>query len=148
MKIDLTSSFMTPAHKLTSEATRRKTPETKPKPFSLRLTFEERAALEDAAGEMPLGAFIRSRLLGDQVEKPRRKRRAPVEDKKALGQVLGELGKSRIANNLNQMARAVNSGSLHVTPEAEAAILEACADVRHMRMELLKALGVQQEPSP
>jgi len=28
-------------------------------PFSLRLTFEERARLEELAGDMPLGAYIR-----------------------------------------------------------------------------------------
>jgi len=35
---------------------------TTPPPFSLRLTFEERAQLEREAGDMPLGAYIRSRL--------------------------------------------------------------------------------------
>ncbi len=36
-----------------------------PAPFSLRLTFEERAALEQAAGDMPLGAYIRDQVLRD-----------------------------------------------------------------------------------
>lgn len=31
-------------------------------PFSLRLTFEERAKLEKEAGSKPLGAYIRSKL--------------------------------------------------------------------------------------
>ena len=31
---------------------------TKTPPFSLRLTFEERARLEELAGDMPLGAYI------------------------------------------------------------------------------------------
>lgn len=30
----------------------------KPSPFSLRLTFEERARLESEAGTLPLGAYI------------------------------------------------------------------------------------------
>ena len=30
-----------------------------PTPFSPRLTFEERAALEQSAGSQPLGAYIR-----------------------------------------------------------------------------------------
>lgn len=33
-------------------------------PFSLRLTFDERTALEQEAGHLPLGAYIRSRLFG------------------------------------------------------------------------------------
>lgn len=37
-----------------------------PPPFSLRLTVEERARLEaDAAGK-PLGAYVRSRLFGEE----------------------------------------------------------------------------------
>lgn len=42
-----------------------KAAKTTPPPFSLRLTFEERQRLEADAGDMPLGAFIRKRLLGD-----------------------------------------------------------------------------------
>ena len=45
-----------------------------PPPFSLRLTFEERARLERDAGDMPLGAYIRSRLF-DQPAGDRRKPR-------------------------------------------------------------------------
>lgn len=37
-----------------------------PTPFSLRLTFEERAALEQEAGDEPLGAYIRKKLLGSK----------------------------------------------------------------------------------
>ena len=36
-------------------------------PFSLRLTFEERALLEQAAGDMPLGAYIRSKLFEGEI---------------------------------------------------------------------------------
>ena len=67
-------------------------------PFSLRLSFEERAALEEAAGGMPLGAFIREKLLGGALTPRRTRGHAPVKDHQALGQVLGELGHSRIAN--------------------------------------------------
>ena len=108
-------------------------------PFSLRLTFEERAALEEAAGNMPLGAYIRSQLLQDG-QAPRRRRRKPVKDHAALGNVLGELGSSRIANNLNQLAKAVHTGSLPVTPDTEKAIREACAGIHHMRTMLMVAL--------
>jgi len=112
-----------------------------PNPFSLRLTFEERALLEMAAGDTPLGSYIRSRLLGEKEVRRKRKPRRPVKDHKALGHVLGELGKSRLANNLNQLAKAVNTGSLPVTPDTEKAIREACASVEQMRAMLMMALG-------
>ena len=118
-----------------------------PAPFSLRLTETERAALEAQAGGLPLGAFIRSRLLAEAGE-PRRSRRRPVKDEAALARLLGELGNARLANNLNQLAKAANSGSLPVTPETVQAILRACQDVQTMRACLLAALGFRPEERP
>ncbi len=109
-------------------------------PFSLRLTFEERAILDKAAGDMPLGAYIRSQLLQKESYRRRRRRKKPVKDHQALGAVLGQLGRSRIANNLNQLAKAVHTGSLPVTPDTEKAIHEACSGVQQMRAMLMMAL--------
>lgn len=115
-----------------------------PPPFSLRLTFEERARLEREAGDTPLGAYIRSRLF-DHPETNRRPRqnKRPVKDSQAIASVLGELGKSRIANNLNQLAKAANSGSLPLTPETEKSLQEACSGVQWLRTTLMQALGLQ-----
>ncbi|MBT3011752.1 MAG: MobC family plasmid mobilization relaxosome protein [Candidatus Thiodiazotropha sp. (ex Lucina pensylvanica)] len=112
-------------------------------PFSLRLTFKERTILEQAAGNMPLGAYIRSKLLNES-EAPRRVRkrtRKPLKDEQALALLLGELGKARIANNLNQLAKAANTGSLPVTPDTEKALQRACDAIQDMRDLLLQALG-------
>ncbi|WP_369157019.1 plasmid mobilization relaxosome protein MobC [Candidatus Thiodiazotropha sp. LNASS1] len=114
-----------------------------PSPFSLRLTFEERAALEQEAGHLPLGVYIRSKLFGGS-EAPRKVRtrpRKPIKDDRAMASLLGGLGQSRIANNLNQLAKAVNTGSLPVTPDTEKAINEACSAVQDMRRRLMRALG-------
>ncbi|WP_156886366.1 plasmid mobilization relaxosome protein MobC [Rhizobium gallicum] len=91
----------------------------RPSPFSLRLSATERAnLLEMAAGES-LGAFIKRRLFGDS--KPRRSKRSgiSVKDHETLARVLALLGRSRLANNLNQLAHAVNIGALPLTPETE-----------------------------
>jgi len=119
-----------------------------PAPFSLRLTFEERAALEQAAADMPLGAYIRSRILGEDARPRKTRNKRPVEDHQALGQVLGELGRSRIADNLNQLAHAANSGSLPVTPDTEAALMEACREVQALRAEVMRALGLRSTIEP
>jgi hypothetical protein len=92
---------------------------------------------------MPLGAYIRSKLLNES-EVPRRVRkrtRKPLKDEQALALLLGELGKARLANNLNQLAKAVNTGSLPVTPDTEKALHRACTAVQDMRDLLLQALG-------
>lgn len=112
-----------------------------PPPFSLRLTFEERQRLEAEAGDMPLGAFIRKRLLGDDAAPRKKKGNSPVKDKAALARVLGALGQSRLSSNLNQLAKAVNTGSLPVTPETEADLKATCRDIAALRADLLRALG-------
>ena len=54
---------------------------------------------------------------------------------------MGALGGSRLSSNLNQLAKAVNTGSLPVTPETEDDLKQACREVAEMRAELLRALG-------
>lgn len=43
------------------------------------------------------------------------------------------MGRSRLSSNLNQLAYAVNIGSLPVTPETEAELLAALRDVQGAR---------------
>jgi hypothetical protein len=118
-----------------------------PPPFSLRLTFEERARLEREAAGMALGAYIRLKLFGEDAAPRHTRGKFPVKDHEALGRVLGALGGSRLLSNINQLARAVNSGSLPVTPDTEAALLDACDDVAAIRAELMQALGMRSEGS-
>lgn len=114
----------------------------KPAPFSLRLTFEERAALENAAGNFLLGTCINLKTVdGRPLQLQGQGMRRPVQDPEALAQILALLGRARLANNLNQLARAANSGSLAVTPHTLAATHEACAEVAAMRRALLQTLG-------
>ncbi len=115
-------------------------------PFSLRLTFEERAKLERDAAGMALGAYIRSRLLDPETVAPRTRGKLSVKDHQALAQLLGLLGQSRLANNVNQLARAANTGSLAVTPDTEEALMSATADINHMRQLLIQALDIDARP--
>lgn len=113
-------------------------------PFCLRLTNQERARLEEEAGNLPLGAYIRARLLGGSADKaspPRRKLRRRVEDTAQLTQALSLLGRSHLTENLSELARAVQRGFLPVSKETQTQIQEACRDVRRMREALLAALG-------
>ena len=119
-----------------------------PTPFSLRLTFDKRAKLEQDAAGMSLGAYIRQKLLGDDVAPRKTQGKFPVKDQEALGRVLGALGSSRLSANLNQIAKAVNTGSLPVTPETEDDLREACAAVLVMREELMLALGRSPRGEP
>lgn len=103
----------------------------KPAPFSLRLTFEERTRLEELAGDEPLGSYIKRKVFDGQGmsnKRARSKLRRPIKDDASLAKLLALLGGSRIANNLNQLAKAVNIGALPVVEETETDIRCACAD--------------------
>jgi hypothetical protein len=128
-------------HKFNELSPKKAAKEKYPPPFSLRLTYAERARLEAEAGDKPLGAYIRERLLGEHPAKRKKSTRRPEADQEALGRVLGALGSSRLSSNLNQLAKAVNTGSLPVTQETEADIRRACRDVVQMRIDLIRALG-------
>ena len=119
-----------------------------PPPFSIRFTDEERARLNQAAGALSLAAYIRLKLFAGEETPPSRPRMtkkppAPSLELAVLGQMLAGLGQSRLASNVNQLAKAANTGSLPVDPEVEAELRDACEDIRQMRLALISALGVK-----
>ena len=116
----------------------------RPAPFSLRLTEKERDILRDKAGTRSISAYIRYKLFGEDVS-PRKTRRKPSADQAILSQLLGALGQSRLSSNLNQIAKAANQGALPVTPDLLAELKSACADIRMMRHNLIKGLGIKPE---
>ena len=119
-----------------------------PPPFSIRFTFEERARLDADRGPNALSTHIRELLFGDNATPRTRPGNSPVGDAEALGRVLGALGASRLSANLNQLAKAVNTGSLPVSPEVEAELIEACQEVQELRSDLLLALGKPPRSEP
>ena len=115
--------------------------------ISLRLTEEERAQIAQKAGSMSLSDYIRCTVLLTPC--PRKHRlKAPIKDHKPLAQILALLGASRMASNLNQLARGLNTGSLIVTLETEEMIKEACTAIFQMRDLLLQALGLSNGGRP
>lgn len=110
-------------------------------PFSLRLTPEERKALDELADGQPLGAYIKDALLNREV-RPRTRGAKPVKDRAALAKLLGLLGQSRLSQNVNQLAKAANTGSLPLNEEVHRALLESCGAIHSMRDLLLTALGL------
>ena len=109
-------------------------------PFSLRLSFEEKAALKEMAGDVPLGAYIKA-VLFDEARSSVQRSKGAVRDDQAVGRALGQLGKSRLSQNLNQLAKSANMGALPVTPETESELKEACRAIQEMRDALMAALS-------
>ncbi|MEL6227606.1 MAG: hypothetical protein AAFR01_11410, partial [Pseudomonadota bacterium] len=75
--------------------------------------------------------------------RPAKKGRKPTADHVMLARLLGVLGQTRLASNLNQIAKAANIGALPVTPELEAELNDACSAVKEMRRDLIEALGIE-----
>ena len=102
--------------------------------LTVRLSGDERTAIDEAAERAGLvtGSYARQALLGAPA--PRQVRR-PVAERRELARILGQLG--HIGGNLNQLAKAANSGVIVYTGEIDAA-LRGLAEARNA---ILKALG-------
>jgi hypothetical protein len=120
----------------------------RPAPFSLRLSDEERARLTAEANGSPLGTFIKAKLVGAPMPVRTRRTGLAVEDRQALAQALALLGRSRLASNLNQLAHLANVGALPVDQQTEAELAEAVCAIRDIRNLLLFALGLKPEDRP
>lgn len=117
-------------------------------PFSIRFTKDERATLEEMAKGRSIGGLIRSRVFDKNIPIERTNSRDPIKDEAACSQLMGALGKSRIPNNINQIAKAINTGAFPASPQTEKLVYNACRDIAWMRHTLVKALGLREGNSP
>jgi len=117
---------------------------TKPVTFAFRMTLEDQAELDRAANAagMSRGVYAHWRVFAPQNPPPRSRGKFPVKDHQAISTVIAKLGQSRIANNLNQLTKAVNSGSLILTPEVIDDLRETRVHIAEIRVLLLAALGL------
>lgn len=111
------------------------------KPYSLRLSADERAFLDQQCQGAPWSSYIRECVFGRRASK--RNRRTPKVDDRKLASALATLGQSRVSSNLNQLAKSVNTGTLDVSRQTETQLQDACAAVLEMRKALLVALGMK-----
>jgi len=117
----------------------------KPAPrLTLRVTEDELTQLKKLSSGISLSAYIRKCVFGKDTVPRKVRSRVPVRDQEALAQVLGLLGQTRIANNLNQIAYEANCGSLLMDQETEDEIKLACAHIAFIRVKLIEALGIKK----
>ncbi|RBW43898.1 hypothetical protein DS901_09095 [Loktanella sp. D2R18] len=89
---------------------------------------------------MPLGSYIKSVVFANEADHYRKIQKPPAAEQQLLAEVLARLGESRTANNLNQIAKHLNQGTLLVDEELEIDLKRAIADVAWMRTTLMQAL--------
>lgn len=112
------------------------------RPFSIRLSKEERLHLEREAGAQPLGTYVRARLLNDA---RRGKAGRLSADPALLGQLLARLGQLQLARSLSDLSAAATVGSIVMTPELERELRAASRAVREIRDMLMRALGLKPD---
>lgn len=102
--------------------------------FHFRVTPKERAEIAEAASKAGLapGSYARGKILGGSP--PRAVRALPVE-RQALALLLAQIG--RVGGNLNQLAKAGNSG----LPVDASDVAPVLADLRAVRDEIRAMLG-------
>lgn len=113
-------------------------------PLSIRLNKEERELLVQQAGNLSLAGYIKSVVFAEDVPRYRSRRQTPEVDAKLLAELLAHLGSSRVASNLNQIAKHLNQGSLIVDPELDSDLRLAVEEVALIRSTLLQAMGMKQ----
>ena len=111
------------------------------RPFSIRLTDGEKAALLEKAGRVPLGAYARRVLLGDTAETRSAVAAGPATDTALLARMLAALGQSDIGENLKALARHADAGALECDELTVTRLRQACDAILAMRLLLLHALG-------
>lgn len=108
--------------------------------INIRCSPKEHATIRtnaDLAG-FAVGAFLRAAGTGDAG--PRAKRR-PTADHIALRQILGQI--QRTGNNINQIARALNSRQQASIPE----LRKALSAYMETRDAIFEALGKEPKPT-
>lgn len=105
-------------------------------PFCLRLSVEERARLERDAGGIPLGTFIKARLLdGD-----------PATDRKLAARTLATFGRLGVLDYLLALDGACRAGEAFLPPRLQQQLPGLIDALRRFKDWLMLILGMRGAP--
>ena len=112
----------------------------------MRYSDKERKKVQANAEAMklPTSTYIRISSLSDDSRHLKRFELSTTQERKEYAQILAALGKSRISQNLNQIAYAINTGTLVLSPDVVSQITEACETLQWLRRSLIKKMGLRQ----
>jgi len=120
-----------PSHKITRDCPR----------VTVRFSRDDYERLQELADGAALSVYLRAKALEETLPKRRKLSGSSIEDRQAIAQLLGLLGQSRIANNLNQLAYHANIGALQIDDETKSQIIETYDYILFIRQTLMNALG-------
>jgi len=105
-------------------------------PLSIRVTAAEKAQIKRNAGNTPISAYAKKRLLKADTRN--------VVMQKDVAQILAKLGQSGYAPNFAIMANATRHGALMATDDVAASILQACDDIAAIKSMLMRFLRIKE----
>jgi uncharacterized protein (DUF1778 family) len=119
---------------------KKKAPATKV--ITVRVTENEFNLITEFAAKanMTKSEFVRYCACKERSEKRKRASRAVFADHEKASLILSKLGALRYANNLNQIAKAINQGVVTLSAETETALLDACIFIVEIRTLLTQAI--------
>ncbi|WP_238365455.1 hypothetical protein [Mesobacterium pallidum] len=117
-------------------------PNAKDTRLTIRLTPEERLALEAKAGDRALSAFVRDLALAEAANK-RANTRVPAASSRELAQVLALLGQSGALQGLDRLGAAATNGIVALDEVERGQIDTARAEIGEIRALLMQALRVK-----
>jgi len=113
-----------------------------PNPVSVYFNWKQLDELDGICKGQKRGTCIKEIVLGAG---KRIVKRYSDFDRVLVAKVLAALGKSRLASNVNQLAKAANSGSLPVNEEVTKALLQACQTIEWMKVTLIEGMGIKPQ---
>lgn len=114
----------------------------KPPPFSIWLNWAQRKKLDELSNGEPWATYIKRIIFSGKLVPAQKNTPNPL-DRKLIAKLISVIGKSRLSSNVNQLAKAANSGSLQVNEEVVKALMQTCRTIEWMRITLIKALGLK-----
>lgn len=113
--------------------------------LTLRLAISERIRLDREAASLNIStaAYVRYLIASEEVQRKLSAHLELRQQRAEYAQILRLLGESRIANNLNQIAYAFNTGTLVFSPDVEAQIKEAYEAILYIRSLLIQSQGLK-----
>lgn len=96
------------------------------------------------AGGQALSAYVKS-VLFDGPQSLHRGGGVTLANRTLLAHLLATLGASRLAPNLETLAREASDGNLFADEETIQRLIEACDDLRLMHNALMRGLGMKEK---
>lgn len=113
-------------------------------PLSIRLSANERTWLEEQAGGIPIGTYVKSRLFAANDNTPPRTRGcAPIKNYEELAKIHGKFARFDVFLTIKGLLKVAASNNIRLKPQTEDALIAACHDISDIRHHIMKALGTK-----